>query len=192
MSPLEWSAALVSALSVYLGVRQHIWVWPTGLVGVALYAVVFYDSKLYADMGLQVFYVAAQVYGWWAWLHGGQGGSALSVTRTPRAWLSGFFVGGAALSFALGLALHTYTDAALPYLDSTLSAYSVVAQWQMTRKWVESWLVWIAVDVVYIGLFLVKQLYPTAVLYAVFLVLATLGWREWRRSMASSSVSAAA
>lgn len=192
MSLLEWSAALVSALGVYLGVRQNIWVWPTGIVGVALYAIVFYDSKLYADMGLQVFYVAAQVYGWWAWLHGGQGGSALAVTRTPRAWLYGFLMGGAALSFVLGLLLRTYTDAALPYLDSTLSAYSVVAQWQMTRKWIENWLIWIAVDVAYIGLFLYKELYPTAVLYAVFLVLCTLGWREWRRSMTSTVASPAA
>lgn len=182
MSALELAAVVTSALSVYLGTRQNIWIWPVGLLSVALYALFFYELKLYADACLQVFYFAAQVYGWWAWLHGA-GGGALRVARTPMAWLLGLFAGGAAFSWALGAWFSAHTDAALPYLDSTLSAFSVVAQWQMTRKWIENWLLWVVLDVVYVGMFVFKQVYPTAALYAGFLVLAALGYREWRRDL---------
>jgi nicotinamide mononucleotide transporter len=177
-------AALLGAISVYLSVRQNIWSWPTAIVNVVVYAFVFYQAKLYADMGLQVIYAALSVYGWYEWLYGGANRTELHVTRTaPRlgAVLTLIALAGSA---ALGVFLRGATDAALPFMDSFLSSTSLVAQWMMTKKKLENWLVWIGVDVLYVGMFVFKHLYITAGLYAVFLALAVRGYIDWRLSMA--------
>ena len=184
MSSLELLAALLGAISVYLSVRQNIWSWPTAIVNVVVYAFVFYQAKLYADMGLQVIYAALSVYGWYEWLYGGANRTELHVTRTaPRlgAVLTLIALAGSA---ALGVFLRGATDAALPFMDSFLSNTSLVAQWMMTKKKLENWLVWIGVDVLYVGMFVFKHLYITAGLYAVFLALAVRGYIDWRLSMA--------
>jgi nicotinamide mononucleotide transporter len=181
MNYYEVVAVIFGIVSVYLSTRQNIWSWPTGIVNVTMYIVVFFQVKLYADMGLQVVYLALSVYGWYQWLYGGVGRTALHVSRTrPRtaALLAGLGIASAA---ALATLLDRHTDAALPYLDSAVTATSLVAQWMMTRKLLESWLVWVAVDVVYVGMFIYKALYLTAGLYAVFLVLAAMGYVAWRR-----------
>lgn len=183
MSALEIAAAVLSAISVWLSVRQHIWSWPTAIVSVVMYAFVFLGARLYADMGLQVVYAVLSVYGWYEWLHGGEDRTALRVSRTaPRtAGVLALVAAGGALG--LGALLRHRTDAALPFMDSFLSSTSLVAQWMMTRKKLENWLVWIFVDILYVGMFAFKALYVTAALYAVFLVLAVRGYVDWRRSM---------
>ena len=183
MSPLELVAAVTGAVSVWLSVRQNIWSWPTAIVNVVLYAIVFYDARLYADMGLQVVYAVLSVYGWYEWLYGGEGRTVLRVTRTSPRIAAVLILIAAAGSALLGTLLHRATDAALPFMDSFLSSTSLVAQWMMTKKLLENWLVWIAVDVLYVGMFLFKGLYLTAGLYAVFLALAVRGYLDWRRSM---------
>ncbi len=186
MNALELLAALTGAGSVWLSVRQNIWSWPLAIVNVLLYAVVFYEAKLYADMGLQVVYAVLSIYGWYQWLYGGENRTTLRVSRTRARQAVILAVIGAVGASTIGTLLHRGTDASLPFLDSSLSSASLVAQWMMTRKLLENWLVWIAVDIVYIGMFAYKSLYITAVLYAVFLVLATRGWIEWRRSLATA------
>lgn len=183
MSPLELIAALISALSVWLSVRQKIWSWPTAIVSVLMYSLVFYDAKLYADMGLQVIYAVLSLYGWYEWLHGGENRTELQVT--PTAVRAGLLLAAIALAgaAALGVVLRTATDAAFPFMDSFLSSTSLVAQWMMTRKKLENWLVWIGVDVLYVGMFVVKGLLLTAGLYAVFLALAVKGYIDWKQSM---------
>jgi nicotinamide mononucleotide transporter len=181
VSSLEIVAALVGALSVWLSTRQSLWSWPTAIVNVSLYAVVFHGARLYADMGLQVVYAALSVYGWWQWRFGGAAHTPRPVSRTPaREWplLAAAAVGGALF---MGWAFARWTDAAIPYVDSALTATSLVAQWMMTRKQLENWLVWIAVDVVYVPVFATRGLPATAALYAVFLALAVAGWVAWRR-----------
>jgi nicotinamide mononucleotide transporter len=188
VSALEWIAAIVGAYSVYLSVRQNIWSWPTAIVNVVLYTVVFFQAKLYADMGLQVIYAVLSVYGWYEWLYGGANRTELRVTRTsPRmgAVLTVISLAGAA---ALGLFLERTTDAALPFMDSFLSSTSLAAQWMMTKKKLESWLVWIFVDVFYVGMYVFKHLYVTAGLYTVFLILAVRGYVDWRRSSSGDVV----
>jgi nicotinamide mononucleotide transporter len=185
MSLLEVVAVAITLVSVWLTVRQNIWCWPTGIVSVALYALVFREAKLYADMGLQAVYAALSVYGWWEWLHGGAGGTRLSVSRGSKKTHLAAAAAGALFAAGLGLLLARTTDASLPFADSALTSFSLVAQWLMTRKLLENWLVWIAVDVLYVGLFCYKSLYLTAGLYAVFLGLAVVGFREWRRSLAA-------
>lgn len=187
MSSLELFAAALGALSVYLSVRQNIWSWPTAIVNVVVYALVFYRARLYADMGLQVIYALLSLYGWYQWLYGGEDDTELQVSRTTPQLGGRLAVIGLAGAGALGLLLRGATDAALPFMDSFLSSTSLVAQWMMTRKKVENWLVWIGVDVLYVGMFTYKHLYITAVLYLVFLVLAVRGWIDWRRSLESAS-----
>jgi nicotinamide mononucleotide transporter len=191
-TPLETFAALFGAVSVYLSVRENVWSWPTAIVNVTLYILVFLHAKLYADMALQVVYIVISVYGWNQWLHGGAGRSTLPVTRITRRLAAALFGIGAVSVVLLATLLGRYTDAALPWLDSTTTATSLIAQWMMAKKILENWLVWVAVDVVYIGMFLFKSLALTALLYAIFLVLSTMGYFQWKKSLRSQEKKAAA
>ena len=182
MSTLEWVAAVAGAISVYLSARENIWSWPTAIVNVGLYTVVFRRAGLYSDMGLQVVYLVLSIYGWYEWLHGGTNRSTLSVSRaSAREWLIATPI---ALLFWLALARYTATlpGVALPYLDAALTTTSLVAQWMMTRKILENWALWIVADVVYVPVYVYKGLPVTAALYAIFLALAVLGLRSWWRS----------
>jgi nicotinamide mononucleotide transporter len=181
VSELEIVAAVVGALSVFLSVRQSLWSWPTAIVNVSLYTLVFHRSKLYADMGLQVVYALLSCYGWYEWKFGGARRTTLPVTRTPARLWPLLVTLGVAGSLALGWTFARFTDAAIPYVDSALTAVSLIAQWMMTRKLLENWLVWIAVDLVYVPVYASRQLPATAVLYAVFLALAVAGYLSWRR-----------
>ncbi len=191
LSPLEVVASLFGAVSVWLSARQNIWSWPTAIVNVLLSAVVYYHTRLYSDTGLQVVYFALSVYGWYEWLYGGAGRTELPVSRTPRVRAPALVVMGVLGALALGTLTTRYTDvlqhnpAWVPWVDATLTATSLVAQWMMTRKLVENWALWIAVDVVYVPLLAYKGLYAFAVLYAVFLVLAVRGHLDWWRDLRS-------
>ena len=183
MTPFEAFAAAFGVISVYLGTRQNILSWPTALVNVALSAVVFFGARLYADMGLQVIYFVLSAYGWYKWMYGGANRTVLRVSRaTPRTWVVLAVVNLVAW-VALGAFLSRSTNAALPWLDALLSTTSLCAQWLMTRKVLENWAVWIALDIVYVPTFISRGLYAMAGLYAIFLVLAVMGWREWKRSL---------
>lgn len=181
----EILAVVFGIISVYLSTRENIWSWPTALINVGLYFVVFYEAKLYADMGLQVVYFALSLYGWYEWLYGGENRTELHVSRTSRTLGVRLVVIGVVAAAVLGTALARFTDAALPYLDSATTSTSLVAQWMMTRKILENWAVWAVVDVVYVGMFIFKKLYLTAGLYSVFFVLAVMGYVQWKRSLAA-------
>jgi nicotinamide mononucleotide transporter len=172
-------------VSVYLSARENIWSWPTAIVNVSLYTFIFFRSGLYSDMGLQVVFLILSIYGWYQWLRGGENRSTLKVSRaSPRVWLIGL-----TLATIVWLALAQYTrtlpGVSLPYLDSGLTALSLLAQWMMTRKIVENWALWIVADIIYVPMYISKQLYVTAGLYTVFLVLAIAGLVSWRRSYKS-------
>jgi nicotinamide mononucleotide transporter len=185
MSTLEIAACLFGLAAVWLTVRQNVLCWPAGLAQVLLYIVVFYRARLYSEVGLHVVYVFLQFYGWHAWLHGGRERGELSVSRLPPS-AALFFAATAALATGgLGFVMGRATDAALPYWDASITVLSLIAQYLLARKVLESWLIWIAVDVLAIGVYLVKGLYPTAVLYVVFLVLATIGFFAWRQTLST-------
>jgi nicotinamide mononucleotide transporter len=192
VNALENVAALFGVVSVYLSVKQNIWSWPTAIVNVGLYAFVFHASRLYADMGLQVIYVIISIYGWYQWLYGGQNRTELKVSRTTTG--TGVVLASIGICFALllGTVLHRTTNAALPYIDSLATSTSLVAQWMMTRKLLENWIVWVAVDVVYIGMFTSRSLFVTSALYFVFLVLSIMGYRQWKASLNEPELAAAA
>lgn len=183
MTWIEAVAVVFGLVCVWLTIRQNVLCWPTGLVQVALYIVIFYRVKLYSDLILHVIYVVMQIYGWYYWLHGGNRSEAPPVsTLTSRdrlVWPAVAVLG----TFGWGWLMSTFTDAAVPYGDAFTTAASLAAQWLMARKKLESWLFWIAVDVVAIGIYWNKSLFLTSGLYSVFLVLATMGLFAWRKSM---------
>jgi nicotinamide mononucleotide transporter len=186
-SCLEAVAVLFGIVSVFLSVRENIWSWPTAIVNVSLYFALFFESGLYSDMGLQAVYFVLSVYGWYEWLYGGKDHSALSVSRTPRrVW--GVLAGTALVLWAsLGRLTAGLPGVSLPYVDAGTTTTSLIAQWMMTRKLLENWVLWTIVDVVYICMFIYKGLYLTAFNYAVYLVLAVMGFFAWRKSLRSVS-----
>jgi nicotinamide mononucleotide transporter len=185
MTWTEAAAAAITLISVYLSARQNIWSWPTAIVGVGIYVVVFWQSKLYADMGLQFVYIALSIYGWYEWLHGGENKSELKVSAGWRRSYPLALLITIVFALALGTFLCKTTDAALPYADASLTSFSLLAQWMMTKKYIENWWLWIAVDVFYIAMFTFKHLYLTAVLYAVFIGVCWFAYVEWRRDLSS-------
>jgi nicotinamide mononucleotide transporter len=154
---------------------------------VGLYAYVFFDAKLYSDMLLQCVYVVLQAYGWYFWARGGAERSAPAVRPIAHRDAWGWAAAGLLGSLALGTGMASFTDAAFPFIDAVQTVASLVAQWLTGRKILEAWIVWIGVDVISIGLYAAKSLYATATLYGVFLVLATLGYRAWHRSMTAAA-----
>jgi nicotinamide mononucleotide transporter len=183
MSLLEGFAVLLGFFAVWLTVREDWRCWPAGLASVLAFAVLFWDARLYGAAGLQLVYAGTQVYGWWAWRHGGAGGGPLAVTRAPARLLAALLAAAAAAALFLGSALGRFTDAALPMTDASTTAFSLAGQVLLTRKWIENWLVWIVVDLVYVGMYLSQSLFLTAALYGAYLGLAVMGWRSWKRSL---------
>jgi nicotinamide mononucleotide transporter len=183
LSPYEGAAVAFGVAAVWLTTLENVWCWPLGLVNVTLSAIVFYEARLYADTGLQGVYFLLCLYGWYGWLRGGPGQGVLSVSRTPKRWLFVLTAVGVTTAGLLGLGLRSYTDAALPFWDSSTTAFSLVAQAMQTKKWIENWPVWIAVDLVYVGMYVYKSLFLMAGLYLIFLLLAVIGLLNWWRSM---------
>ena len=181
MSLTEIIGTITGFACVFLTVRAHILCWPIGILSCIAFAKLFFDIKLYADAILQLFFIATSVWGWWGWLHGGEKRSELPISRmTLRETVTQFGITLAAI-LTVGWMFKSYTDAHLPFWDSTISGLSVTAQILLVRKKIENWILWIVVDVLSIGVYWYKQVYLTSILYAVFLVLATQGLLEWRR-----------
>lgn len=181
MTPLETVAALMSALGVWLTGRRIMLCWPVMLAASILYGMVFWQARLYADTALQGVFAALSLYGWWRWLRGMEEKGTVTIKALSKSALWIGLGASAAGGMALGLLLRTTTDDPMPLLDALLSAYSILGQIWMARRHVASWWVWIVVDTLYTGLFLVRELYLTAALYAAFVVLAATGLRQWRR-----------
>ena len=148
-----------------------------------LFLVAYAHARIYGGAALQLVYVMVSIYGWYEWLHGGADHGRLTVSRTPPGWVAGLGVAGVLGSVGFGFLLKGQTNDALPFADAAVTAWSLVAQWMATRKWLENWLLWIVLDVANVAICVSQRLYPMSALYAVFLVLAVLGFREWRRSM---------
>jgi nicotinamide mononucleotide transporter len=181
MSTIEAVGAVFGFLCVALYIRQNIWSWPVGLVQISLFIVVFYKARLYSDLVLHIIYLLMQIYGWNHWLKGGEQGAELKVTSLERMRI-GMWAGVSILgSLILGYLMATRTDASAPYPDAFIAVTSLVAQWLITRKKLESWLFWFVIDCVAIGVYFFKALYFATSLYCLFLVLAVTGYMTWRK-----------
>ncbi len=180
--PIEMTAVFLGLVNVTLIIRRSLWNYPFGIVMVVLYAKIFYDYQLYSDALLQVYYFFIQFYGLWYWLQHRDDTGAVKVVPLPtRQYLT--YLGIAVVAWLLiSTLMDRLTDASLPYWDGAVAALSVLAQFLLSRRHIESWYLWICVDVLAIGLFIVKDLGPTAALYGVFLILATIGLFQWRKA----------
>jgi len=182
-TPLELVSFLLSVACVWLNIRQSHWGWLLAIISSAAYGLVFYGSRLYGDMALQLVFITVSFWGWYQWLHGDDSHELLPVTwLAPRGrwaaavgWLLGFVV--------LAWFLKNFTDTDVPNADGFLTAGSLIGQLLLSRKKVENWHVWIIVDVLYVGLYIHKHLLLTAILYAVFVAMAAAGLVAWRRAV---------
>lgn len=181
MSPLEIAAVAASFLAIWLTAKRWMLCWPINLLACALYFKLFLDVRLYADMVLQALFGIAILYGWMAWGLGRKDGTGEVVVEPlppSQAW-AGLAL-GAAGAVAIGWFTSRHTNAALPWMDSALSSFSLVAQVWTARRHAANWLLWIVVDILYVGMFVFKGLLLTAGLYAVMVGLAVIGYRRWR------------
>ncbi|HXA17966.1 MAG TPA: nicotinamide riboside transporter PnuC [Thermoanaerobaculia bacterium] len=188
-STLEIAAALFILVNVWLATKENIWTWPTGIVGVILYAIVNYKAGLYANAGLQVVYFVLSIMGWYEWLHGGVNKTELHVRRTTRRQWVGCTIASVVLWVALLALLRWTHNAQQPILDAGTTALSLVGQWLMNEKLIENWWFWLVVDLAYVPIYLQSGNWLTAVLYAAFCILCIKGLIEWKRSMHLASVS---
>lgn len=182
---VEWAGFGTTVLGIWLTTRRTLWCWPVILAADILYLIVFFRARLYSDTLLQVFFIAFTFYGWWHWWRGVRvEGEVRVVPLRTSAMLAALAVGlaGSAALARLAILVH----AALPYLDATLASYSLVASWWQARKHTANWWLWIVVNVVYIGEYVYKALWPTAFLYAFLVGLAVVGLRDWRRAEAAA------
>jgi len=177
--PIEMMAVFCGLANVSLIIRRSIWNYPFGFLMVVLYARIFYDYQLYSDALLQVYFFLIQFYGLYYWLKGRADDGKIIVEYLPRTKYTVYF--GIALIgwLALSSLMSNFTDASYPFWDGAIAALSVLAQFLLSRRHIESWYLWIVVDLLAIGLFYTKGLEPTAALYGVFLVLATIGLLQW-------------
>ncbi|MES1973218.1 MAG: nicotinamide riboside transporter PnuC [Pseudomonadota bacterium] len=187
MSSIEMIAVALGIVNVALVVRRSLWNYPFGIVMVALYAHIFFGARLYSDALLQLFFFVVQIYGWAHWSRAAAAAGEVRVERLgPRARLA--WCAGSVVATALwGWGMHRFTDAAFPWWDAAVAILSVAAQLLMSRRFLENWVLWIAVDLLAIGLYAAKDLWLTAGLYGVFLLLSIwglLGWRGAERRMA--------
>ncbi len=183
MTWTEVAGFVTGALCVWLVVRQNVWTFPVGIANNVFFIVLFVQAGLYADAGLQVVYIGLGALGWYWWLRGGPRRTALTVRRTPRAAVPALVGGVAVVTVLLTWTLSTFTDSTVAPADALTTAMSLAAQLMLNRKWIGSWWVWIAVDVLYVGLYATKGLYLTALLYLLFIGLCVRGLVEWRAAL---------
>lgn len=182
----EVLGTLLGVLYLYWEYRADAKVWVAGMLMPAVSLVVYWQSGLYADFGINVYYLLAAVYGLWAWRshrdgHGGEP-QAKPITRVPLRSLPQLALAFVVLQGGIGLLL-LHTDSTVPWADAFTTAMSVVGMWMLARKWVEQWWAWILVDAVSTVLYVCKGIYFYAVLYALYTVVAFFGYRAWRRMM---------
>jgi nicotinamide mononucleotide transporter len=186
-SALEWLGALTTIACVYLAAKQNIWNWPVGIISVVAYTIVFFKSQLYGDAGLQVYFLGTGIYGWYFWIRKKerQEKPVTSLSLKEYAWV---ILATAGLSLLLGLFLKACTPTNVPYIDGVCTAISFMAQILMTRKVLQNWALWIFVDICYVPLYIYKNLYVTAIIYAILLVLAWRGHLDWQREYKKSVI----
>ena len=185
---LELTGTLVGLIYLWLEYRASVWLWAANIVMPLIYIFVYYDSGFYADMGINVYYLVASLYGWIMWRRGRDNGKELPISHTPRreiALMGSIF---AVLMLGIWLILINFTDSTVPLGDTFTTALSVVALYMLAKKYVEQWLVWIVVDVVCAALYIYKGLYPTAILYLLYSVVAWFGYRRWLKMMKNDEI----
>ncbi|MCF8229377.1 MAG: nicotinamide riboside transporter PnuC [Bacteroidales bacterium] len=190
---IELIAAALGLLAISLQIRQNVWYWLVSIIMVSMYIYVYIQSKLYADMSLQVYYLVVSFYGWYYWLHGGKQKdkqkSEAPVRKSPEKLKLILLSISIVLFFFIAWILINFTDSDVPWWDSFTTSLSFVATWMLAKKYIENWLIWIVVDATSVGIYIYKGLYPTTILFAVLTVLAFVGYLAWLKDMKKESAS---
>jgi len=191
---LEWLAMLLSLAYVILAARGSLWCWPAAFISTALYTYIFYEFLLLMDSALNVYYLVMAIYGYWAWRQNNQNKSdsvhhqvTFSVISKQAKWHITACAFLACISLALGYIMDNYTPADFPYLDTFTTVYAVFATYLIAQRILENWLYWIVIDLVSIYLYLEKALYPTVLLFIIFVGVAFYGYLKWRTLLINNS-----
>ena len=180
---LEWCGVATGILCVWLAAKNIIWNWPAAIVSVLIYIFIFFEAKLYADMGLQVYFLGMNIYGWYFWSRRNKDGIAEApVAMITRKEILLGAAGIVVFTALTGYLLHNHTDAVFPFIDSFCTACSIVAQVFLARKVLQNWLIWIFVDIIYVAVYFSKGLYATGCMYALYIYIAAMGYYAWKKS----------
>lgn len=189
MEYLEIIGTIVGLIYLWLEYHASIYLWLASIVMPLIYIFIYHDAGLYADMGINIYYVIASIYGIICWRWGisrknkKDASTALKITHTPTSRITPLSIISIALTFAIAYILITFTDSNVPWWDSVTTSLSIVAMWMMARKYIEQWWVWIVVDVISAGLYVYKELFFTAGLYALYAIIAYFGYKKWKELM---------
>jgi nicotinamide mononucleotide transporter len=177
----EVIGVITGLICVYLAAKNNIWNWPVAIISVGIYIFIFWHAKLYADMGLQFYFMATNIYGWYFWSRKPKTEAKVPVLKISQTEIIYSVPAIILFTGLLGILLKKNTDAAFPYIDSFCTACSLLAQFFLARKVLENWLIWIFVDVIYVGVYTYKGLHLTAIMYAIYIVITTMGYIDWRK-----------
>lgn len=184
---IEVIGAVLGLFYVVLSIRQNISLWLIGILTSAFYIIVFYKSKLYANMSLQFYYLIMSIYGWYIWKKSENNhqdtGKIFPVRNISHKIFIWCFITGLTLLILLFRILEHYTDSPFPACDSFTTMLSIIATWMLTRKYIENWLLWIISDAVSVGLYFYMKLYPTTLLFFIYTVMAVFGFIEWKKTI---------
>lgn len=179
---LEWLGVFTGILCVWLAAKNNIWNWPIAIISVSIYIFIFFEGKLYADMGLQFYFFAMNAYGWYFWSrqqNNPKKERPITLISKKEILLS---IGGIIVfTLTLGLLLHKNTDASFPFVDSFCTACSLIAQLFLARRVLQNWLIWIFVDIIYVSVYFAKDLYATGLMYVLYIFIAAMGYIDWKK-----------
>ena len=187
---LQIIGTLLGLLYLWLEYKANIWVWIVGAIMPLVHGVLYLTSGIYADAAMQLYYVAAGIYGLVVWRRAPKTKDDGIIKHTPRGWIVRLVAVYVLLHVAIYLFLAECTDSRVPLFDSMSTALSIVAMWMLSRKLVEQWLVWLVVDMISVGLYIYKGIPITAALYTLYCILAVVGYMRWRRVARESVVRA--
>lgn len=181
---IELVGAVLSLIYLDLSIRQKVSLWFYGIVSSLFYIVIFFQTKFYADMSLQFYYVVISIYGWMNWKNGqSENGDELPTNQLSKRLTLNLVLATGLIYIVYYLVLSRFTDSTIPKADSLVGALSVVGTWMLARKLIENWLVWIFADALCVALYVYKGLYPTAILFVIYTVMAGVGYWQWRKKM---------
>ena len=180
---VEIIGALSGFVYIFLEIKVSKWMWPIGLLTSVFYVVVFFNSKFYADMSLQFYYIVISVLGWYWWMYGGKQGKPLAISKLSLKISLKLLLFSVLFFVSIAYILNKFTDSPLPYWDALTTSLSIIATWMLARKIIEQWILWIIVDVISMILYIYKGLYPTSILFLIYSILATVGYLEWKKEL---------
>jgi nicotinamide mononucleotide transporter len=181
---IEIVGAILSLIYLYLSIKQKVSLWFFGIISSLFYIVIFFQTKFYADMSLQFYYVVISIYGWIKWKSVSQStGEELPTTQMSKRLILNLCVATLLIYIVYFVILSKFTDSTIPKADSLVGALSIVGTWMLARKLIENWFVWIIADSLCVGLYIYKGLYPTVILFVIYTIMSVVGYMQWKRTM---------